>query len=148
MFRGTSHHNIDAKGRLIVPSRFRDSLGDEATGMIISKLDRSLVAYPYDEWDKIEKKILSLAEKSLAMRRFRRSFIGGAEDCPIDKQGRILIPQPLRNYAHLTKEVSLVGVLDHFEIWSREGLCEEERKLEEEDMKKEEVVQEIAKLGL
>lgn len=148
MFRGTSYHNIDAKGRLIIPSRFRDVMDSAASGLILSKLDKCLVAYPYDKWAEVENKILSLAEKSMEMRRFRRFFIGGAEECPIDKHSRILIPQSLRSYANLTKEVSLVGVLDHFEIWSRENLREEDRRLEEEDMKKEEVVQEIAKLGL
>jgi MraZ protein len=81
------------------------------------------------------------------MRRFRRVFIGGAFECPCDKQGRILIPPMLRQYAEVSREIVLVGVLDHFEIWSREK-WEKENLHMEKDMKKEEVRNEIAKLGL
>jgi MraZ protein len=81
------------------------------------------------------------------MRRFRRVFIGGAFECNCDKQDRILIPPSLRQYAELDKEIVLVGVLDHFEIWSRDN-WENENKVQEEDMKEEEVRNEIAGLGI
>jgi MraZ protein len=81
------------------------------------------------------------------MRRFRRVFVGGAFDCPCDKQDRILIPPTLRKYGALDKEIVMVGVLDHFEIWSREN-WEQENMTMDEDMQKEEVRNEIAKLGL
>ena len=110
-------------------------------------MDGALVAYPYDEWRKIETRILSLAEKSENMRRFRRVFIGGAFECSCDKQDRILIPQNLRQYSEIEKEIVLVGVLDHFEIWSRDSWNREKMDLEK-DMKKEDVRNEIAKLGL
>jgi MraZ protein len=90
---------------------------------------------------------LALAEKSNNMRRFRRVFIGGAFECTCDKQDRILIPPTLRQYAELDREIVLVGVLDHFEIWSREN-WEDENLNMEIDMKAEEVRNEIAKLGL
>jgi len=148
MFRGSSSHTIDSKGRIIIPARFREIIkADDNNGVMISRMDSGLVAYTHTEWRKIETRILSLAEKSDNMRRFRRVFIGGAFECPCDKQGRILIPPMLRQYAELTREIVLVGVLDHFEIWSREK-WEKENLHMEKDMKKEEVRNEIAKLGL
>lgn len=148
MFRGSSTHTLDAKGRIIIPSRFRDVIranGGEA--VMITRMDKSLFAYALDEWSKIEDRILSLAEKSDAMRRFRRVFIGGAFECSCDKQARVLIPPSLREYAQLEKEIVLVGVLDHFEIWARDH-WEAENQLMEQDMQREEVRNEISRLGL
>ena len=148
MFRGSSFHTIDSKGRIIIPARFREIIkADGSNGIMISRMDKGLVAYTFDEWRNIETRILSLAEKSESMRRFRRVFIGGAFECNCDKQERILIPPILRQYAELDKEVVLVGVLDHFEIWARENWEKENINLDE-DMKKEDVRNEIAKLGL
>ncbi|MBW2248428.1 MAG: division/cell wall cluster transcriptional repressor MraZ [Deltaproteobacteria bacterium] len=148
MFRGSSFHTIDSKGRIIIPARFRDVIKAQGSnGVMVSRMDGALVAYSYDEWRKIETRILSLAEKSENMRRFRRVFIGGAFECSCDKQDRILIPQNLRQYSEIEKEIVLVGVLDHFEIWSRKSWDRENIHLEK-DMKKEGVRNEIAKLGL
>ena len=148
MFRGSSFHTIDNKGRLIVPARFRDFIrSGEGDGVMISRMDSCLVAYPYNEWHNLETKIVSLAETSENMRRFRRVFIGGAFECSCDKQDRILIPQSLRQYADFNKEIVLVGVLEHFEIWARQK-WEQENIALEKDFKKEEVRNEIAKLGL
>jgi len=147
MFRGSSYHSLDAKGRIIVPARFRDIIRSDGDGAMISRMDRCLVAYTFSEWRRIEDKLLALAEKSETMRRFRRVFIGGAFECACDKQERILVPPSLRQYAELDKEIVLVGVLDHFEIWSRENWDKENMNMEE-DMKKEAVRNEIAKLGL
>ncbi len=148
MFRGSSIHSLDPKGRIIIPSRFRDVIragGGDA--VMITRMDRSLFAYALDQWNRIEKKIFDLAEKSDAMRRFRRVFVGGAFECVCDKQGRVLIPPTLRDYANLEKEIILVGVLDHFEIWSKDN-WEKENQLMESDMLKEEVRNEISRLGL
>ena len=148
MFRGSSFHTIDSKGRIIIPARFRDIINAGGNGRImISRMDKGLVAYTIDGWRKIESQILSLVEKSESMRRFRRVFVGGAFECSSDKQERILIPPTLRQYAEFDKEIVIVGVLDHFEIWSRENWEKENIHLED-DMKKEEVRNEIAKLGL
>ena len=148
MFRGSSFHTIDNKGRLIIPARFRQFIkSEEGDGVMISRMDSCLVAYPLKEWRKLETKIISLAETSENMRRFRRVFIGGAFECSCDRQDRILIPQSLRQYADLDKEIVLVGVLEHFEIWAREKWERENLELEK-DFKKEEVRNEIAKLGL
>ncbi len=148
MFRGSSFHTIDGKGRVIIPARFRDEIGNGGTDAImVSRMDNCLVAYPIDEWHNIEARILSLAEKSEPMRRFRRVFIGGASECPVDKQERVLVPPVLRQYAGLEKEIVLVGVLDHFEIWSRDR-WDKENELMEADMTEEDVRNQIAKLGL
>lgn len=148
MFRGSSFHSIDAKGRLIIPARFRDVIrADGGDRIMLSRMDGCLVAYALEEWRRIETRILERAQKSESMRRFRRVFIGGAFDCTCDKQERILIPPMLREYAGLQKDVVLVGVLDHFEIWSRDQWEKENQSLEK-DLKQEEVRNEIASLGL
>ena len=148
MFRGSSFHTIDSKGRIIIPARFRDVIkADGSYGVMLSRMDGALIAYTYDEWRKIENRILTLAEKSESMRRFRSVFIGGSFECPCDKQDRILIPQNLREYAEFEKDIVLVGVLDNFEIWSRDSWNRENMDLEK-DMKKEDARNEIAKLGL
>jgi len=148
MFRGTSFHTIDSKGRVIIPSRFRDIIRNgESDGVVISRMDGTLYAYTLEEWKRVENKILSLAEKSESMRRFRRIFIGGAFECFCDKQDRILVPPALRQYARLEKDIVLVGALDHFEIWSVESWNVEIDQLEK-DSKKEDVRNEIAKLGI
>ena len=148
MFRGSSYHTLDAKGRLIIPARFREVIkADGHDSVVVSRMDSCLLAYPFEEWQQLETRIMSQVDKSENMRRFRRVFIGGAHECNCDKQDRILIPPTLREYAGLDKEIVLVGVLDHFEIWSREGWDSESMNLEE-DLKKEEVRNEIARLGI
>lgn len=148
MFRGSSFHTIDPKGRIIVPARFRDVIkAGGSDRVIVTRLDQALFAYTLDEWNKVEARIMSLTDTSESMRRFRRIFIGGASDCAYDKQGRILIPPVLRQYAEIEKDIVLIGQIDHFEIWSKERYDEEVLQMEK-DIKKEEVSNEIAKLGL
>lgn len=148
MFRGISHHTLDDKGRIVVPTRFRELVrSDGHDGIMASRMDQCLVLYPMREWHKLEERILKLAEKSDTMRRFRRVFIGGAFECACDKQDRILIPPSLRQYAGLNKDIVLVGVLDHFEIWSRENYENEELMLQNE-LRNPEARNEIAKLGI
>lgn len=148
MFRGSSSHTLDDKGRLIIPTRFREVLRAGGGDVImLTRMDGSLFAYPLDEWRKIEDRILSMAVKSDSMRRFRRVFVGGAHECTVDKQGRVLIPPALRTYAGLEKEVELVGALEHFEVWSQENWNKENEAMEL-DMQKVEVRNEIATLGL
>ena len=148
MFRGSSFHNLDPKGRLIIPARFRDVLKQSSVeGLVVSKMDGALFCYTFEEWHKIEERILNLAEKSENMRRFRRVFVGGAFECLLDKQGRILIPPSLRQYSGLNKEVVLVGVLDHFEIWASDSWHQEDDKFQN-DLKNEDMRNEVAALGL
>jgi len=133
---------------LIIPARFRDVLKQSTVdGVMVSKMDGALFGYTFEQWHKIEQRILDLAEKSDNMRRFRRVFIGGAFECPLDKQGRILIPPSLRQYSELSKEVVLVGVLDHFEIWARDNWLQEDDRFRS-DLKEEDMRNEVAALGL
>ena len=148
MFRGSSNHTIDPKGRIIIPTRFRDTIkSNGGNGVMVTVMDNCLFAFPFDAWSKLEDKIMSLTETNASMRRFRRVIIGQASECNCDKQGRILIPPTLRQYAKLEKEIVLVGVLKHFEIWSREQWATENEDCGP-DMLKEELSIEIAKLGL
>jgi MraZ protein len=148
MFRGSSFHTMDDKGRVIIPARFRDLIraggGDR---VMVSSMDGCLVAYPLDVWRDIENRLLARVQKSESLRRFRRVFIGGAHECACDKQERILIPPTLREDAGFEKDIVLVGVLDHFEIWARDT-WEAQKKALETDLKNEEVRNEIASLGL
>ena len=118
MFMGEYNHTIDAKGRLIIPSKFRESLGDE---FVVTKgMDGCLFVYDNEEWKKFEEKLLSLPMMDKQVRQFTRYFLAGAASVEVDKQGRILIPSVLREFADITKDAVLVGVGSSIEIWSRE----------------------------
>ncbi|MBI5286582.1 MAG: division/cell wall cluster transcriptional repressor MraZ [Deltaproteobacteria bacterium] len=121
MFRGRFKHTIDAKGRLSIPSRFRDVLREKYNDerLIITNLDGCLVAYPFKEWGILEQKASNLSMFKKEVKAFLRFFYSGATECFIDKLGRILIPPVLRDYAKLEKEVVLVGALKKVEIWSK-----------------------------
>lgn len=146
MFRGTSYHKLDPKGRFVVPSRFRDGIGADGAAMI-TFFEGGLYAYNLKEWADIETRLQMLEKKSTQMRRFRRFFIGRAVECRPDKQWRVLIPPELREDAGLEDEVVFIGISDHFEIWSREK-WEEQKSLHEADMDDEDFQYEIEKLGL
>ncbi len=141
MFMGEYNHTIDAKGRLIVPSKFRDALGDE---FVITKgLDGCLFVYDNKEWTAFEEKLKSLPLTNKDARQFVRFFLAGAANVEVDKQGRILVPSNLREFAKLSKEVVLVGVASRIEIWSKE-IWENTESFE--DM--EEIAEHMADLGL
>jgi MraZ protein len=126
MFRGRSIHTLDAKGRIRIPTRFRDILKTRYEDrFVITNLDRCLVAYPLQEWEKIEEKLGSLSLVRQDVKAFQRFFISGATECNFDKQGRVLIPQTLREQASLEREVVLAGMLRSFEIWSKDSWDEE-----------------------
>ena len=116
MFLGEYHHSIDEKGRLILPSKLRDDLGD--TFVITRGLEECLFVYPMDEWNKITKKLNALPFTKKDARSFSRFFMSGATMAEFDKQGRINITSPLISYADLKKECVIVGVGDRLEIWS------------------------------
>ena len=118
MFMGEYNHTIDAKGRLIVPAKFREVLGDE---FVVTKgLDGCLFVYAEKEWKAFEEKLGTLPLTNKNARQFTRFFLAGAASCEVDKQGRILLPSVLREFAGLEKDVVLVGVASRIEIWSRE----------------------------
>ena len=117
MFIGEYNHTIDSKGRLIVPSKFREALGDE---FVVTKgLDGCLFVYPMEEWTAFTDKLKELPLTKKDARQFSRFFLAGAASCEVDKQGRILIPSVLREFAGLEKDAVLVGVSSRIEIWSR-----------------------------
>lgn len=117
MFMGEFIHSIDSKGRIIIPSKFREDLGEEF--VITLGLDGCLFAYPNSEWLKFVEKLQTLPGTKEA-RQLQRYFMACASACEADKQGRILIPQKLRDTVGLDKEIVFVGVLNKIEIWSKE----------------------------
>lgn len=118
MFMGEYEHTIDAKSRLIVPAKFREDLGD--TFVVTKGLDNCLFVYPMEEWRILEKKMRDLPFTRSDARAFSRFFFSGANECEVDKQGRLLIPANLRKYACLEKDVVIIGVASRVEIWSKE----------------------------
>ena len=118
MFMGEFNHNIDLKGRIIVPSKFRDGLGEKF--VVTRGLDKCLFAYPMDEWEILEQKLKKLPLTKKDARAFTRFFFSGAVECEVDKQGRINIPGPLRNYAALEKECVVIGVSNRVEFWAED----------------------------
>ena len=118
MFMGEYNHTVDPKGRLIVPAKFREQLGDE---FVVTKgLDGCLFVYKKEEWHNIEEKFRGISMTSKDARKFSRFFFAGAAALELDKQGRILLPASLREFAALEKDVVLIGVGSRIEIWSRE----------------------------
>lgn len=116
MFMGEYQHNIDAKGRIIVPSKFREELGEQF--VLTRGLDQCLFAYPMNEWHLLEEKLKKLPLTKKDARAFTRFFFSGAVECELDKQGRINIPSPLRKYATIEKECSVIGVSNRVEFWA------------------------------
>lgn len=141
MFMGEYSHSVDTKGRLIMPAKFREQLGEE---FVVTKgLDGCLFVYPMEEWKRIEEKFREVPLTTKDARKFSRFFFAGAASLEVDKQGRILIPGVLREFAELEKEVVLVGVLSRIEIWSREQW---ETSSSYDDM--DEIAEHMAELGL
>lgn len=118
MMMGEYHHNIDEKGRLIIPSKFRFELGEKF--IITRGIEQCLFVYSLEEWNKIVNKLQELPFTSKDARTFMRMFFSGAAECELDKNGRVNIASTLTNYAHLEKECVIVGVNDRLEIWSEE----------------------------
>lgn len=119
MFRGEISHSIDVKGRMIVPSKFRDGLSER---FIITKgLDKCLFVYTLQEWEEFERKIEKLPVTDAGVRKFVRFFFGSAFEAERDAQGRALIPPNLREYAGIVKDIVSIGVANRIEIWSREN---------------------------
>ncbi|MBE5922122.1 MAG: division/cell wall cluster transcriptional repressor MraZ [Lachnospiraceae bacterium] len=141
MFMGEYNHTIDAKGRVIVPSKFRDVLGE--VFVVTKGLDGCLFVYSNEEWDAFAKKLQSFPITNKEARKFTRFFLAGAATVETDKQGRILLPAVLREFAHLEKDVVLVGVSGRVEIWDKETWM---KNTEFEDM--DEIAEHMSELGL
>jgi len=116
---GEYHHNIDEKNRLIIPSKFRNELGEKF--VVTRGLEKCLFVYSYEEWENIVNKLKSLPFTKKDSRDFTRFFLSGAAECVFDRQGRISITSPLVSYAGLTKECVIIGANDRLEIWDSDA---------------------------
>jgi MraZ protein len=119
MFRGSYEHTVDSKGRVSVPSKFRDIIADRYDGRLVLAMDydHCLTVYPLEEWERLEEKIKSLSLMKQEAKDFRRFLLSSATECELDKQGRILIPPAHRGHAGISKNVTLLGIIDKIEIW-------------------------------
>ena len=143
MFMGEYNHTIDAKGRLIIPSKFREGLGEE---FVVTKgLDGCLFVFPNDEWHAFEEKLKALPLTNKNARQFARFFGAGATTCELDKQGRVLLPGTLREFAGLDKDVVLTGMLNRIEVWSK-AKWNENNCLDDSAM--DEIAEQMTDLGL
>ena len=142
MFMGEYSHTIDTKGRLIIPSRFREELGE--TFVVTKGLDGCLFVFSDEEWKAFEIKLKSLPLTNKNARQFARFFVAGATPCELDKQGRILLPATLREFAGLEKDVVLTGMLNRIEIWSKEKWNENNSL---DDLAMDEIAEQMTDLG-
>ena len=123
MFRGGSSINLDAKGRMALPTRYRTDLVERCEGRVVLTVhdDRCLLLYPQPEWDEIERKLVRLPNQNKRTRTLQRMLLGHATELEMDKSGRILIPPRLREFANLEKRIVLAGLGNKFEVWNEEA---------------------------
>ncbi len=148
MFYGEYKHSLDKKGRIIVPSKFRQSLTDAFADRLMSTrgLEECIFLFPLPEWKNLEDKVRALPFMTAgSARSFARLLFSGASECIIDKQGRLLIPQGLRDYAHIKGEVIILGVSNHVEVWARQRW---QRYLEKEEKSFEETSEKLMNFGI
>lgn len=143
MFMGEYQHSLDAKGRLIIPAKFREELG--LTAVMTRGLDNCLFLFPQSEWEILEEKLKSLPLTKATARQFVRFFFSGATECDLDKQGRIIVPPNLRDYADVEKDTTVIGVSNRIEIWSTESWNAYMAKAEDAY---EEIAENIVELGI
>ena len=140
---GEYNHTMDTKGRLIVPAKFREAGGDR---FVVTKgLEKCLFLFTEEKWDSVVESISHMPLTHKNARAFSRFFIGSAGECDVDKQGRILIPGNLREFAGLQKDVVMVGVASRIEIWSRQKW---EALQEDEEEAMEDIAERMSELGL
>lgn len=123
MFRGVNTLTLDAKGRLAIPTRYREELQRQGDGRMVTTInnaERCLWLYPLADWEEIERKLVNLPSLDAAAQRLKRILIGHASDCDLDAAGRVLLPAPLREFARLDKRVIMIGQGNKFEIWNDE----------------------------
>lgn len=143
MFIGEYNHSIDAKGRLAVPKKFRDDL---RAGVVITKgLDDCLWVYTYEEWKNLAAKLSKLPISQASTRAFARLMLAGAMDTVLDKQGRVVLPDYLREYAGIGKKVVVAGLFDRLEIWNEDKWQEYKEQTESESS---EIAEKLGELGV
>lgn len=119
MFTGEYIHSFDSKGRVIIPSKFRDELGE--VFYIGKGLDKCLFVYPIQAWEEFIGKLKNLSAFNKEERFFLRQFVSGFTECTFDKQGRLIVPPNLREFSNLKDDVAIIGVIDKIEIWNKEN---------------------------
>ena len=130
MFRGRYEHTIDPKGRLSIPSRYREELATRGiTTLVLSEGDQCVWAFPLDAWEQLEERLRLHPQLSPERRSVVRVMVASAKECPVDRAGRTLVPPELREFAGLKKDVMITGALDWFEIWSRERWADHRQTL-------------------
>ncbi len=146
MLRGRFECILDDKGRMKIPSKFLDTLKDSGVNVLVMTFfDQSIYAYPKNIWEELEVKAMNLPLTNKSARRFKRMFFSSAMDVNLDSQGRIIIPQSLRQLANIEKNVVVLGNLDHIELWSLQNWQQEmELLMKDEDI----LAQEIESLGI
>lgn len=147
MFRGRFEHNVDAKGRVSLPAKYRDIMSTNYTDrLVITNYDSCLIAYPYEEWVTFEENFRQYSIMQEDVEVFMHYFISGASECTIDKLGRILIPPILRKHAGLEREIVFVGMITRIQIWDKQRWEQKFQKAQEafDQLKGKE---QLAKLG-
>ncbi len=143
MFIGEYEHSVDVKGRIIMPSKLRENIGEK---FIVTKgLDKCLFAYSKSEWANFEEKLKTLPLTNKNARDFVRFFLSGAVECEIDRQGRFLVPANLRTYANIDKEIVIIGVGTRLEIWNKSSWTEYSS---EENISADEIAENMTMLGI
>jgi MraZ protein len=130
VFRGRYEHTIDPKGRLSIPSRYREELAARGiTTLVLSEGDHCVWAFPLDAWEQLEERLRLHPQLSPERRSVVRVMVASAKECPVDRAGRTLVPPELREFAGLKKDVMITGALEWFEIWSRERWADHRQTL-------------------
>lgn len=151
MFRGVNTLSLDAKGRMAMPSKYRDRLLAQCNGQMVVTVDRSdacLLLYPLPEWEDIERKLVRLGNLNPQARRLQRLLIGHATEVELDANGRILLPPPLREFAKLDKRIALTGQGNKFEIWDEQTWGEQRETWIASDDQSAELSAELESLSL
>lgn len=151
MFRGANPVTLDAKGRLAMPTRFREQIVERSHGRLVATVDRSdrcLLIYTLPDWEVIEQKLVKLPTLNAATRRLQRLMIGHATEMQIDNNGRVLIPPTLRDYASLTRNAMLIGQGGRFELWDEAHWNERREQWLKVDEAEEQLPPELETLSL
>ena len=143
MFLGKYSHNIDAKGRVIIPAKFREQLGEQF--IITNGFEGCLFVYPMNEWEELSASLSKLPSNQKSARYLQRTFLSGAAEAQPDKQGKVLITPPHREYADLSKEVVIIGVSKRVEIWDAQRWAEYSQS--EEEMTVEEAAESLEEIS-
>jgi len=143
MFIGEYNHSVDIKGRINVPAKFREDLGERF--YVTKGLDNCLFMFPETEWRVFEEKLKALPLTNRNARAFVRLFFAGATECTLDKQGRVNIPQPLRDHGRIEKEVIVIGVGTRVELWSESNWTEYN---DPDNISYDDIAEQMAELGI